>query len=162
MRRLVFALIVGMLGFVACVTHHTLTPIYPQAQLIPDFPTPVNSLQPILKWKPYLEPNVTYDVIIYEGVRVEIPHYFLGTKLVERYENKLVAGKMIYYREGIKETQHMIEEPLKPNAEYFWSIRARKDDKVTPWSTLDYSVYYGIGHAAGKNVPFTFKTPDSE
>jgi hypothetical protein len=162
MRRFIFALIVGMVGFVACVTHQPLRPIYPQAQVIPEFPTPVNSLQPILKWKPLSEPNVSYDVIIYEGVRVQIPHYFLGTKLVERYENKLVTGKMIYYREGIKEPQHRIEEPLKPNAEYFWSLRARKGDIITPWSTLDYSVYYGIGGGWGRNVPFTFKTPDSE
>ena len=160
--RFIFALIVGTLGFVACVTHQPLTPIYPQAQVIPEFPTPVDSLQPILKWKPLSERNMTYDVIIYEGVRVQIPHYFLGTKLVERYENKPMPGKVVYYREDIKEAHHRIEEPLKPNAEYFWSIRTRKGDNVTPWATLDYSVFYGIGHAAGKNVPFTFKTPESE
>jgi len=135
MRHLIFVLMVGVFGLVACsTTHYGLMYISPVGEG-QDYPSLVDSLQPTLEWTQYREPDVSYDVIIYEGVRVKKP-YSLD-------EPQLVSGKVVYYREGVKEPQHMIEEPLKPNAEYRWSVRARKGDKITGWSmaTIHYPVF---------------------
>ena len=138
MRRYIFVLIVGVFGLVACSTNYGLIPISPVA-VQPDYPNLVDSLQPILEWNPYSGPDVTYDVIIYEGVRVKRPYALLG-------ETQLVSGKVVYYRQGLKEAQHTIEEPLKPNAEYIWSVRARTGGKV-------------MSRTATFNFP-VFKTPE--
>jgi hypothetical protein len=140
-KRHIFVLIVGVFGLVACsTTHYGLRYISPVGEG-QDYPILVDSLQPTLEWTQYREPDVTYDVIIYEGVRVKGP-YSLGG-------GQLVSGKVVYYRHGLKEPQHRIEEPLKPNAEYRWSVRARRGDKVTDWSMATF------------NHP-VFKTPDSK
>jgi hypothetical protein len=134
MKRHIFVLIVGVFGLVACSTNYGLKYISPVGEH-QDYPSLVASLQPTLKWTPYSKPGVTYDVIIYEGFRVKKPYAFV--------EKQLVSGKVVYYREGLKESQHMIEEPLKPNAEYCWSVRARRGDKVTDWSMaiINYPVF---------------------
>jgi hypothetical protein len=141
MRRLIFVsvLIVGVFGLIACSINYDLIPISPVA-FHQDYPDPVDSLQPTLEWNPYSGPDVTYDVIIYEGVRVKKP-YSLG-------ETQLVSGKVVYYRQGLKEPKHTIEEPLKPNAEYRWSVRARTGDKV-------------MSRTMTRNFP-VFKTPGSK
>jgi len=134
MRHRIFVLIVGVFGLVACSTNYGLIPISPVA-VQPDYPNLVDSLQPTLEWNPYSGPDVTYDVIIYEGVRVKRPYALLG-------ETQLVSGKVVYYRQGLKEPQHTIEEPLKPNAEYIWSVRARTGGKVmSRTATINYPVF---------------------
>ncbi len=138
MRYCIFVLIVGVIGLVACSINYDLIPISPVADR-PDHPDPVDSLQPTLEWNPYRGPDVTYDVIIYQGVRVKQP-YSLG--------KQLVPGKVIYHRQGIKEPKHTIEEPLKPNTEYCWKIMARTGDKV-------------MSRTATRNFP-VFKTPSSK
>jgi hypothetical protein len=72
---------------------------------------------------------------------------------------KRATGKVVYYREGIKEPQHKIEDPLNPNTEYFWSVRFRSSENVSAWSTWSYSFYASGVSVVAKNVPFMFKTP---
>jgi hypothetical protein len=139
MRTLIFVSMLGLFGLVACSINYGLIPISPVADR-PDYPNLVDSLQPTLEWNPYSGPDVTYDVIIYEGVRVKKP-YALSLE-----EKQLVSGKVVYYRQGLKEPQHTIEEPLKPNAEYLWSVRARTGGKV-------------MSRTATFNFP-VFKTPE--
>jgi hypothetical protein len=142
MRDLIFVLMVGVFGLAACsTTNYGLTYVSPVGEG-QDYPSLVDNLQPTLKWTQYREPDVTYDVIIYEGFRVKRPLFSLE-------ERQLASGKVVYYREGLKEPQHMIEEPLEPNAEYRWSVRARRGDRVTDWSM------------AIRNYP-VFKTPGSK
>lgn len=69
-------------------------------------------------------------------------------------------AEVVYYREGIEESQHKIKDPLKPNTEYFWSVRFRSGERVSAWSTFSYSIYVGGVSASGKNVPFMFKTSE--
>lgn len=139
MRHRIFVLMVGVFGLVACSFNYGLIPISPVADR-PDYPNPVESLQPTLEWNPYSGPDVTYDVIIYEGVRVKKP-YSLG-------ETQLVSEKVVYHRQGLKEPRHTIEEPLKANAEYRWEVRARTGDKV-------------MSRTVTRNFP-VFKTPGSK
>jgi len=141
MRRLIFVLTVGLFGLIACSANYGLIPISPVADR-PDYPNLVDSLQPTLEWNPYSGLDVTYDVIIYEGVRVKKPYAF------SLEEKQLVSGKVVYYRQGLKEPQHTIEEPLKPNAEYRWEVRARTGDKI-------------MSRTMACNFP-VFKTPGSK
>jgi hypothetical protein len=49
-------------------------------------PPAVDSLQPILRWQPVEEPEVSYDVIIYEGI---VKKTFATLKRA--------VGEMVYY-----------------------------------------------------------------
>jgi len=146
MKHWFFILTIGLLGLSACSTFPVLKPIYPVAMTTP---VVVDSVQPTLQWKPAKESNVMYDVIIYDVITAKPPA-----------ESKAAMGKVVYYREGIKESQHKIEDPLKPNTEYFWSVRFRQGEKVSAWSTYSYFVYFGVASASGRNVPFMLKTPE--
>jgi hypothetical protein len=111
-------------------------------------PVEVDDVQPTLRWKPASESNVTYDVIIYDVTTAKPP------------AKPRAMGKVVYYREGIKESQHKIEDPLNSNTEYFWSVRFRSGEKVSPWSTWSYSFYLAGQSIEERNVPFMFKTPE--
>lgn len=110
-------------------------------------PTTVESLQPSLEWKPSREPSVTYDVIVYAGVK-NVPLW--------------LAGKQIYYREGITTTTHVIEEPLSPHTVYVWSVRTRSGAKTSPWSTYsDSGGFIGFMNGSHRsNILWAFQTPD--
>ena len=145
MKRWVFILTIGLLGLSACWSYSGLKPIYPEAMTTP---VVADSVQPTLQWKPAKESNVMYDVIIYDVITAKPP------------AKPRAVGKVVYYREGIKGSQHKIEDPLNPNTEYFWSVRFRSGEKVSAWSTFSYSFYVGGVSVEEKNVPFTFKTPE--
>ena len=145
MKRWICILTIGLLGISGCWSHSGLKPIYPQAMTSP---VVVDSVQPTLRWKSASESNVTYDVIIYDVITAKPP------------AKPRAMGKVVYYREGIKESQHKIEDPLNPNTAYFWSVRFRSGEKVSAWSTWSYSFYVGGVSVEEKNAPFVFKTPE--
>ncbi len=147
MKRWIYILIISLLGLNACSAFPVLKPIYPEAMTTP---VTLDSLSPTLKWKPFSEPNVTYDVVIYDVITAKSP------------AERKAMGKVVYYREGLKEPQHKIETPLRPSTEYYWSVRVRRGEKVSDWSTYSYFVYLGVGYSSGDNLPFMFKTPDSK
>ncbi len=83
--------------------------------------SPVDSLAPELRWSGFPRDfdqgtldqtvlnnisEVTYDLRVWDAVR--------GSR-----------GSLVYERNGLKEPQHRLEEPLKPDSHYFWSVRAR-------------------------------------
>jgi hypothetical protein len=107
----------------------------------------VDSLTPKLEWKQSQEDKVSYDLVVYEAIKEE--GYGTGAP---------VPGPRVYYRKGITETSHRIEARLKPNTQYFWSIRIRKGEQVSRWSTYDYNDFM----QRQRNAPFTFKTPKDE
>ncbi len=145
MKSWIFILIIVLLGISACWSHSGLKPIYPQAMTSP---VVTDSVQPTLRWKSVSDSNASYDVIIYDVLKTETSA-----------TNPRMVGKIVYYREGIKEPQHKIEEPVSSDTEYFWSIRSRTGEKVSDWSTWSYSFYAGGQSIQQKNVPFLFKTP---
>jgi len=145
MNRWICILIIVLLGISGCWSHSGLKPIYPEAMTSP---VVTDSVQPTLRWKPASESNVTYDVIIYDVITAKPP------------AKPRAMGKVVYYREGIKESQHKIEDPLNSNTEYFWSARFRSGEKVSAWSTWSYSFYVYGQSIEERNVPFLFKTPE--
>ncbi len=132
MKRWRLILALTLMGVVGCATPHVIIPIYPKVGN-PNFPTGVDSLQPTLKWQPVDSGNVTYDLVIYEVIKTSSA--LQGTKKA--------LGREVYYRKGLTGTEHRLEEPLKPDSEYFWSVRVRKGDTVSKWATYDYDLFLG-------------------
>ncbi len=144
MRRWRLALALILLGLVGCATPHVVTPIYPKVGN-PMSPATVDSLLPTLKWQALDSGDATYDLVIYES---------LTTK-----EGKKALGREVYYRKGLAGTEHRLEEPLKPDTEYYWSVRVRKGDTVSKWATYDYDLFLGAAYMWAWNKPFIFRTP---
>jgi hypothetical protein len=136
-------------SIMACVTPHIIAPIYPKVGN-PNFPTAVDSLQPTLRWQPVAEPDASYDLIIHEIIKTS--SFWEGTK-------RSIGGE-VYYRQGLKESKHKIEEPLKPDTEYCWSVRVRRGEAVSDWAEYDYDLFLGTAYVWANNAPFMFKTPN--
>jgi len=148
MKINVLALIVATLVLTGCTSFHGIKPVYPEVGN-PNFPKQADSIQPTFRWEPSTEPDSAYDFIIYEGIKLE--SFWEGTKRS--------LGREVYYRQGLKGPQHKIEEPLKPDTEYYWSVRIRHGDKVSKWAIYDYTLFLGTAYMMAGNRPFIFKTP---
>jgi hypothetical protein len=110
---------------------------FDQADLVPI----ITSLQPTLRWEAFKRDDVTYDLMIWRAA---------GRNL----------GNLVYNRERLTKSYHMVEIPLDPKTRYFWTVRARFSaegrTKVTEWSTrsvsasLLYNVFsLGVGSLVG-------------
>lgn len=144
--------IIYLLVVVGCTSFRGLKPIYPEVGN-PNSPKTVDSLQPTFQWEPSSEPDITYDFVIYEGIYV--PATFTE-------KAKRSVGREVYYREGLVAPEHRIEESLKPDTEYYWSVRMRRGEKVSAWSLYDYDLFLGAAYMWARNHPFIFKTPEKE
>lgn len=115
------------------------------------FPT-VASVTPTLQWKPVGAGDVTYDIAIYEA----LPY---GPPLRGGY----VQGPMIEFAQGLTSPSYTLKTSLKPRAYYFWTVRLRRGETVSDWSSMSYRefafliVAFVSGHAS--NIPFRFATP---
>jgi len=138
-----------ILSITACTTFHGITPISPKVGDPYLFPT-VESLQPTLRWQPVSDPESSYDLVIYEGITIT-PQ--------TGGEVKRAVGERVYYREGLRETAHQIEQPLKPDTEYYWAVRIRRGAQVAEWSHYDYRLFTGMVSVKGTKLPFRFQTP---
>ena len=98
---------------------------------IPILFSPVDSLQPTLRWEAFpreidrekLDPavlvkirDVTYDLNVWEAERCE-------------------RGRLVYARHGLTSPEHRLDEPLAAGHRYFWSFRARFVLDGQPMST---------------------------
>jgi hypothetical protein len=117
----------------------------------PFSPVAVESLQPLLKWTPAPKKDVTYDLAICECTVASVlkPPQRIGTE--------------VYSRQDISGTEHQVEEPLKPNTVYCWSVRVRDGDIVYDWAHYNYSKIYInpfiVVNDYTRNFLFTFRTP---
>jgi len=100
---------------------------FDQVDLVPI----VTSLQPTLRWEAFKGDAVTYDLMLWRAA---------GHNL----------GNLVYSRERLTESYHIVEIPLDPKTKYFWTIRARfsanGNTKVTEWSSrsVSASVFYNV------------------
>jgi uncharacterized protein (DUF2164 family) len=131
-----------------CTSFQGIKPVSPEVGN-PNFPTVTDSLQPTFRWEASPEPDTTYDFIVYEGIKVE--------SFVEGIKRSV--GKEVYYRQGLKTSEHKIEELLQPDAEYYWTVRMRHGDNVSEWAKYDYTLFLGTAYMKAGNRPFIFKTP---
>ena len=127
----------------------------------------VDSLQPTFRWESFPRPHDMEEDKGREGMLSRIREVTYDLRIWDS-ENDYPAA-IIYSRQGIKEPIHMIENPLKPCANYFWTVRARFviDDqtRVTEWGILKFP-QMKRGHPSPRRstiIPnpnlYRFKTP---
>lgn len=130
-------------GLASCSTHQGLTPIQPAVGHYK--PTVVESLSPHLKWHPAADSASRYDLVIFETTASGKP------------------GQSIYYREGLETAEHKIEQALKPDTNYYWTVRPRTGATVGDWSTYDHKLLvpipFGFYYSGQESLMFPFKTP---
>ena len=113
----------------------------------------VSSLQPTLKWKSTSGNAEMVDVVVYEAKHEPMKN-LLGMTMSYLY----TPGHRVYYRESIRETEHTLEDPLKPGTIYVWSVRSRDGTKAGPWATYDYQKFNIATIQSGKNLWWQFTT----
>ena len=121
-------------------------PIYPEER-----DGVVNSLAPTLKWTPSPQPDVTYDVLVYEDQK--IPRNPLGAVMDS------LPGRQIYYAEALRDPMVRLDPPLRPGGSYLWSVRLRRGETVSTWSTYGYFHFFLVGWQSGRGRWFSFSTP---
>ena len=149
MKRNGLAMMLVVLMLAGCTSFHEIKPLSPEVGN-PNFPKQVETLQPTFKWEAVQREGITYDLIVFEGIKIE--------SLWEGVKRSV--GKEIYYREGLPQAEHKIEAPLEPGKEYYWTVRTRQGDKVSEWAKYDYTLFLGTAYMKAGNQPFIFKTPE--
>ena len=114
------------------------------------FPTTA-SLTPLLEWKPSPRKDVTYDVAIFDSLSFM---YELGGSQVNR-----MLGARAAYAEGLTEPHFVPATPLPPGKKYEWSVRLRRGDVVSTWSTTGFSLNLLIAAKGESGHFFGFETP---
>jgi hypothetical protein len=116
----------------------------------------VDSLQPTFRWESFPRPqdlNEDKDGLI---ARIDNVTYDLN---IWRAQDEYPV-EVIYSRQRLLVSMHVMEEPLEPSTKYFWSVRARFEvegrTRVTEWG-----VALGSGRSPVVPNPFyyRFKTP---
>jgi len=134
-----------------CFSYHVIKPANPRVGNPNMNPILTTSLQPALSWVALPDTEITYDLIIYEGLKDE--SFWKGVKRS--------IGDQVYYREGIRGNHHIVETVLKPNTEYYWSVRTRKGNDISEWSRYDYSLFLVFSYMRVSDSYFRFRTPDT-
>lgn len=111
------------------------------------FPT-VDSLTPRLAWSPVDREGVTYDLAVYESIKAPL----LGLSHIR--------GALVSYVEALPQPFYQFDTPLARGKQFEWSVRLRKGDTVSTWSTTGYFVFFVVGTASGSGNWFGFSTPD--
>lgn len=109
---------------------------------------PVDRLDPIFQWQPATDRQVTYDVVVYEAAD------FKG-----RNGTGYLLGRLAAFRQGLTSPTWQVDRPLTPGQRYFWSVRLRKGETVSNWSTYTYFNFFLIGFSSGSGQWFSFTTP---
>ena len=112
-----------------------------------------SSRAPLLSWKPSSDREITYDIIVFEA----LPLDRVG------WNTRYIQGPIVEYARGIKTVQYKLKNKLKAATKYFWSVRLRKNDTVSSWSSISYKYFAFLLVAAawgsGSGVYFNFSTP---
>ena len=105
----------------------------------------VETLRPLLEWKPAKRPEVTYDVAIYESL----------TLSYATLDKEMLHGPLVRYAEGLKEPRYVPPMPLAPGKRYTWLVRLRDKDVVSTWSTSREQGLFGVVRHSGRTFGFT-------
>jgi len=156
-------LIVLFLGLTSCfvrTTYPVIKPISPVHKATTDYTQmpQVDSLQPTFRWELSKESprhDTIYDLVIHEA----------ALDRGYRKSPSWVSKRLVYRRDGLKETEHRVEIALEPSKHYIWSVRYHQGAKVSGWSACNGLLVslIPIPGAAGaqniKGLPFVFRTP---
>jgi hypothetical protein len=161
MKYLIWSIFICLFFFIGCSKFYIAEPLYPKLNNREALEAlsgsqfvrcgrrgnMVETVQPVFEWKPLLDTDATYDLIVLEVICLE------RKTLFDTFCDR-APGKIAYYREGLKEPRHKINIPLKPNTEYYWAVRVRNGDETSQWS------WYGDDFMETKTFYF-FRTPSA-
>ncbi len=115
-----------------------------------------SSLQPKLRWKPYVPSNEARSNFEKPGdqeIRYDVK--------VWRADSNDLPLDLVYERQGLRTPHHHIETPLQASTTYFWTVRARFDlnghRRVTPWAVTQNRNAYAPTTLDRVTNPFYFK-----
>ena len=111
--------------------------------------TKLDNLLPTFEWSPSSVDNISYDLVVYEAVS------FSRSGIDIQYK----PGRLVLYKEDIRESKYELKDPLKPGSRYFWSIRLRLNDDVSTWSKYAFFQTIILVTEGGRNNWFSFETP---
>lgn len=119
----------------------------------------VDSLEPTLRWQAFPR----QEDLLY-GAQQEMDHirHVRYDLIVARAEDGLPAG-VVYSRTGLTTTEHTLETPLAPHAQYLWTVRARfmldGRERVTEWGSqrLPFKEMHPCAPSA---FSYRFRTPE--
>ena len=136
---------------ITCTEHYKgVTPKSP-VSITASFPK-LNTRSPELRWVGSSDPTVSYDLIIHEALAYSKAGSF-------RY----IHGPKVVYQRDLKEPRYQVATALKPGSKYFWTIRLRKGEVVSDWSSAQDRSFFFLGFvygwSASHGVPFNFETP---
>lgn len=136
---------------IACTDHYKgVTPKNP-VSITATFPK-VNTRTPELRWAGSSDPEISYDLVVHEALAYSKAGSF-------RY----IHGPKVIYEMGLKEPRYQIAADLKPGNKYFWTIRLRRGNVVSDWSSAQDRSFFFLGFvygwSASHGVPFNFETP---
>jgi len=109
----------------------------------------VRTLQPEFAWQGSANPDIHYDVIVYEA----------ATYTINQVTDFYARGRLAAYAEDIAATSWRPDKPLKPDTRYFWSVRSRDGQVVSAWSTQAYFAFAIVAWSSGYGQWFQFQTP---
>jgi hypothetical protein len=70
-----------------------------------------------------------------------------------------VQGAVAYYAEGLDRAEAVPTQDLAPGSRYFWSVRLRKDDVASTWSTTGHFLFLLVAFSSSSGQYFAFDTP---
>jgi len=108
-----------------------------------------DSLSPLFKWQPSSKQRITYDFVVYEAASYS----------VSGMDRQYLEGRLVAYKENIKDPFLKLKEPLSPKTKYYWSVRMRDGDKVSRWSSFSYKSFLIFAITSGYGKSFVFSTP---
>lgn len=141
-----------LLSSCTTIQYHGIEPISPKPGWIPFKPSSVDSLQPTFLWNCVDPGEIKYDIIIYKGAIKYVGDYLTSPSYY-------VPGAEVYYREGIQNCSHHIEQRLERDTVYVWSVRTHSDIKVEAWSTYDFQQGFLPGRIFRTNQGTNFWCP---
>lgn len=109
----------------------------------------VDGLSPQFRWTPSADSTVTYDIVLYEAAS------FNDDGITRQF----TEGRLVDYSQGLAEPQWTPNVALEPNRKYYWSVRARRKETVSTWSSYSYFNFFLIGFSSGYGQWFKFATP---
>lgn len=105
--------------------------------------------RPVFRWSGSADPEVTYDLALYESASFGL----------DALSKSYTEGRVAAYRQGLTLPEWQPEEPLEADRRYYWSVRLRRGDTVSEWSTYSYFNFFIIGFSSGYGQWFRFMTP---
>ncbi|MEZ5542734.1 MAG: hypothetical protein R3F42_11900 [Pseudomonadota bacterium] len=118
--------------------------------------TRVDSLHPTLRWQSFPRAGDLEQAPDLAG-RIRNVRY----DLVIARERNLAPAAIVYWREGLLDAAHTVQDGLQADSRYFWTVRARFDldgrERVTEWATTNYLAQERL--TSPSSYSYRFRTP---